>query len=101
MTFEQAEKWEFNPFDLTKVQYIIIIKLFYYALVFKVWPHKDFPLIPVGKMVLDRNPVNYFAEVEQAAFAPSNMVPGIEPSPDKMLQVNTNIIEYNCLYKEL
>ena len=47
----------------------------------------DYPLIPVGKMVLDRNPVNYFAEVEQMAFSPSNMVPGIEPSPDKMLQV--------------
>lgn len=69
MTFEQAEKFPFNPFDLTKV-----------------WPHKDYPLIPVGKMVLDRNPVNYFAEVEQIAFDPSNMPPGIEPSPDKMLQ---------------
>ena len=60
-------------------------------IVAKIWPHKDFPLIPVGKMVLDRNPVNYFAEVEQAAFAPSNLVPGIEPSPDKMLQVS-NVI---------
>ena len=46
MTFEEAEKWEFNPFDLTKV-----------------WPHSEFPLIPVGRMVLDRNPSNYFAEV--------------------------------------
>ncbi len=51
------------------------------------WSHHDYPLIPVGKMVLDRNPVNYFAEVEQAAFCPSNFVPGIEASPDKMLQV--------------
>ncbi|XP_004570346.3 catalase [Maylandia zebra] len=69
MTFEQAEKFRFNPFDLTKV-----------------WSHKEYPLIPVGKLVLNRNPVNYFAEVEQAAFDPSNMPPGIEPSPDKMLQ---------------
>lgn len=69
MTFEQAEKNKFNPFDVTKV-----------------WSHKDFPLIPVGQIVLDRNPANYFAEVEQIAFAPSHLVPGIEPSPDKMLQ---------------
>lgn len=69
MTFSQAESCPFNPFDVTKV-----------------WPHKDYPLIPVGKMVLNRNPVNYFAEVEQLAFDPSNMPPGIEPSPDKMLQ---------------
>jgi catalase len=70
MSFEQAQKWEFNPFDLTKV-----------------WSQKQFPLMPVGKMVLDRNPKNYFAEVEQSAFSPANLVPGIEPSPDKMLQV--------------
>lgn len=69
MTFEQAEKWKFNPFDLTKV-----------------WPHSEFPLIPVGRLVLDRNPKNYFAEVEQIAFSPSHLVPGIEASPDKMLQ---------------
>jgi len=69
MTFEQAEKFEFNPFDLTKV-----------------WPQDKYPLIQYGKFVLDRNPNNYFAEVEQIAFAPSNLVPGIEPSPDKMLQ---------------
>lgn len=69
MTFEQAEKCSFNPFDLTKT-----------------WSQKEYPLIPVGKLVLDRNPKNYFAEVEQAAFCPSHMVPGIEPSPDKMLQ---------------
>jgi len=53
----------------------------------QVWPHADYPLIPVGKLVLDRNPTNYFAEVEQIAFSPAHMVPGIEPSPDKMLQV--------------
>ncbi|XP_053553125.1 catalase [Bombina bombina] len=69
MTFEEAEKCPFNPFDLTKV-----------------WTHRDYPLIPVGKLVLNRNPENYFAEVEQIAFNPSNMPPGIEPSPDKMLQ---------------
>jgi len=69
MTFEQAEKVPFNPFDLTKI-----------------WPQKQFPLLPVGKLVLNRNPKNYFAEVEQSAFAPAHMVPGIEPSPDKMLQ---------------
>lgn len=69
MTFEQAEKFEFNPFDLTKI-----------------WPQSQYPLIKYGKLVLDRNPGNYFAEVEQIAFAPSNLVPGIEPSPDKMLQ---------------
>ncbi|KAM9301708.1 catalase-like [Gastrophryne carolinensis] len=69
MTFEEAEKCPFNPFDVTKV-----------------WSHKDYPLIPVGKLVLNRNPENYFAEVEQLAFDPGNMPPGIEASPDKMLQ---------------
>jgi len=69
MTYEQAKKHQFNPFDLTKV-----------------WPQSEFPLIEVGKIVLDRNPKNYFAEVEQMAFSPANLVPGIEPSPDKMLQ---------------
>ena len=72
MTFEQAETWKFNPFDLTKV-----------------WPHKEFPLRQVGKLFLNRNPKNYFAEVEQLAFSPAHMIPGIEPSPDKMLQVKT------------
>ncbi|GIX67206.1 catalase [Caerostris extrusa] len=66
MTFEQARTWRFNPFDLTKV-----------------WPTNEFPLMEVGRFVLNRNPNNYFAEVEQLAFAPSHMVPGIEPSPDK------------------
>lgn len=69
MTFEQAEKWEFNPFDLTKI-----------------WPHSEFPLIPVGKLVLNENPKSYFLDVEQIAFSPSHLVPGIEASPDKMLQ---------------
>ncbi|XP_055626632.1 catalase [Toxorhynchites rutilus septentrionalis] len=69
MTFEEAEKVSFNPFDVTKV-----------------WPQGDFPLIPVGRLVLDRNPSNYFAEIEQIAFAPSHLVPGIQASPDKMLQ---------------
>lgn len=52
----------------------------------KVWSHKDYPLIPVGKMTLNRNPQNYFAETEQSAFSPSHLVPGIEPSADKLLQ---------------
>ncbi|OQE31119.1 hypothetical protein PENFLA_c002G03523 [Penicillium flavigenum] len=52
----------------------------------KVWPHKDFPLIEVGQMTLNKNPENYFAEIEQAAFSPSNMVPGIAVTPDPMLQ---------------
>lgn len=69
MTFAEAEKFKFNPFDLTKV-----------------WPHGQFPLIPVGRLVLDRNPENYFAEVEQIAFSPNHLIPGIAPSPDKMLQ---------------
>lgn len=69
MTYDEAQRAPFNPFDVTKT-----------------WSQADFPLIEVGRMVLDRNPENYFAEVEQIAFAPSHMVPGIEPSPDKMLQ---------------
>jgi catalase len=68
MPFEDAVGYRFNPFDLTKV-----------------WPHGDYPLMKVGRMVLDRNPENHFAEVEQAAFEPANMVPGIGPSPDRML----------------
>jgi len=65
----EADKTPYNPFDLTKV-----------------WPHKDYPLIEVGAMELNRNPANYFAEVEQSAFSPANVVPGIGHSPDKMLQ---------------
>lgn len=64
-----AEKTPYNPFDLTKV-----------------WPHADYPPIDIGVLELNRNPDNYFAEIEQAAFAPSNIVPGIGFSPDKMLQ---------------
>jgi catalase len=64
-----ADKTSYNPFDLTKV-----------------WPHAEYPLIEVGVMELNRNPENYFAEVEQAAFSPSNAVQGIGFSPDKMLQ---------------
>lgn len=69
MTEEQAKKMPYNPFDLTKV-----------------WYHKDFPLKEVGYIELNRNPENYFAEVEESAFNPANVVPGIGFSPDKMLQ---------------
>lgn len=69
MTEEEADNYRINPFDLTKV-----------------WPHKDFPLQDVGVLELNRNPENYFAEVEQAAFNPMNIVDGIGLSPDKMLQ---------------
>jgi catalase len=69
MTPEQAKDYRFDPFDITKV-----------------WFHADVPPITIGRLVLDRNPQNYFAEVEQAAFSPANFVPGIAASPDKMLQ---------------
>ncbi len=68
MPYEGAKDYRFNPFDLTKV-----------------WPHTDYPLIRVGRLVLDRNPENFFAQIEQAAFEPSALVPGIGISPDKML----------------
>src|SRR5216683_951174 len=68
MPFEDAKTYRFNPFDITKV-----------------WPHGDYPLVEVGRYTLDRNPVDYHTEIEQAAFAPSNLVPGIGPSPDRML----------------
>jgi catalase len=68
MPFEDAANYRFNPFDLTKV-----------------WSHKDYPPITIGRMVLDRNPENFFAQIEQLALEPKNMVPGIGPSPDKML----------------
>ncbi|MFX4294959.1 catalase [Streptomyces bohaiensis] len=68
MPFEDAPDYRFNPFDLTKV-----------------WPHGDYPLIEVGRMRLDRNPEDHFVHIEQSAFEPSNLVPGIGPSPDKML----------------
>ncbi|MBD8006075.1 catalase [Bacillus sp. Sa1BUA2] len=69
MPIEDADTYRFDPFDVTKV-----------------WSHKDYPLIEVGRMVLNRNPENYFAEVEQATFSPGTLVPGIDVSPDKMLQ---------------
>jgi catalase len=69
MTPQEAEKYRFDPFDITKV-----------------WFHADYPPITIGRLVLDRNPNNYFAEVEQAAFSPANFVPGIAASPDKLLQ---------------
>lgn len=69
MTEDEADNYKENPFDITKV-----------------WSHKDFPLIEVGVLELNRNPENYFADVEQAAFNPSNIVPGIGLSPDKLLQ---------------
>jgi catalase len=71
----EAEKTSYNPFDLTKV-----------------WPHKDYPVMPVGYVELNRNPENYFADIEQAAFSPSNVVPGIGFSPDKML--NARVFSY-------
>jgi len=69
MPEKDAATYRLNPFDLTKV-----------------WPHKDYPLMDVGVLELNRNPENYFAEVEQLAFSPANVVPGISFSPDKMLQ---------------
>ena len=69
MPERQAATSPYHPFDLTKI-----------------WPHKDYPLIPVGVMELNRNPENFFAEVEQSAFNPAQIVPGISFSPDKMLQ---------------
>ncbi|WP_066522426.1 catalase [Curtobacterium ammoniigenes] len=75
MPFDDAKQYRFNPFDLTKV-----------------WPHSDYPLTEVGTMELNRNPENYFAQIEQATFEPSNFVPGIAASPDKMLL--TRIFSY-------
>ncbi|MDR0522872.1 MAG: catalase [Candidatus Methanoplasma sp.] len=69
MTEEQAARHRENPFDISKV-----------------WSHREYPLIPVGVLELDRNPENYFADVEQAAFNPANIVPGVGLSPDKLLQ---------------
>jgi len=69
MTDDQAKRHKHNPFDLTKV-----------------WPKADYPLIEVGVMELNRNPASYFQDVEQAAFSPANLVPGISHSPDKMLK---------------
>ena len=68
MPFDEAKTYRFNPFDLTKV-----------------WPHADYPLIEVGTLTLDRNPTDHHSQIEQGAWEPSNMVPGIGASPDKML----------------
>jgi catalase len=68
MPYAEATHYRFNPFDLTKT-----------------WSHKDYPLIKIGTMKLNRNPENFFAQIEQAAFSPGNTVPGIGLSPDKML----------------
>ena len=68
MPYEDAKTYRFNPFDLTKI-----------------WPHSDYPLIEVGVHTLNKNPENFFAQIEQAAFSPANTVPGIDISPDKML----------------
>ena len=73
---EEAKTYRWNIFDITKV-----------------WPHGDYPLIEIGRMTLNRNPENYFADVEQAAFSPGNFVPGIATSPDKMLQAR--IVSYH------
>ena len=75
MPAAEAAKYRLNPFDVTKV-----------------WPHRDYPLMTIGRIVLNRNPDNYFAEVEQAAFNPAHFVPGIGPSPDKMLQGRLNLV---------
>src|SRR5699024_5667371 len=68
MPYEDAKTYRFNPFDLTKV-----------------WTKKDYPRIKVGTMTLNRNPENFFGQIEQAGFSPANMVPGTGNSPDKML----------------
>lgn len=82
MTQAQAETFRWNPFDLTKV-----------------WPQGEFPLQEIGILELNRNPENYFAEVEQAAFKPSALVPGIGPSPDKMLQARLMSYADTQLYR--
>lgn len=74
MTFEQAKSYKFNPFDLTKI-----------------WPHKEFPLIDVGELVLERNPDNYFAQIEQLAFSPANTVSGMTDHLGWHFQIITQI----------
>jgi catalase len=69
MPYADAYSYRYDPFDVTKV-----------------WRYQDYPLIPIGRLVLNRNPENFFAQIEQAAFSPANFVPGIEASPDKLLQ---------------
>ena len=69
MPLADADTYRYDPFDVTRV-----------------WRYRDYPLLPVGRLVLDRAPANFFADVEQAAFSPANFVPGVEASPDKLLQ---------------
>jgi len=80
MPFDDAKTYRFNPFDMTKV-----------------WPHGDYPLIEVGKLTLDRNATDNHSEIEQAAFQPSNLVPGIGPSPDRMLLAR--LFSYNDAHR--
>lgn len=68
MPEKDAENYRYDITDITKI-----------------WPHGDYPMIPIGKLTLNRNPINYFAEVEQVAFSPGNTVPGIEFSHDRVL----------------
>jgi catalase len=82
MTLEEAEHFRYNVLDATKV-----------------WPHKEYPLLEVGKLVLDQNPVNYFAEIEQLAFAPSTLIPGILPSPDPVLQTRMFVYPDTQVYR--
>jgi len=97
MPVAAADNYKWDVFDVTKI-----------------WPHAEYPCIDFAVMTLNRNPENYFAEVEQAAFSPSHMVPGVEPSNDKMLQgrlfsypdthrhrlgANYDQIPINCPYK--
>jgi catalase len=80
MTPAQAQEFKYSVFDLTKV-----------------WPHKEFPLRKFGKLTLNKNPQNYFAEVEQAAFSPAHLVPGIEASADPVLQ--SRLFSYNDTHR--
>lgn len=82
MTYDQAAKHPQNPFDITKF-----------------WKQEDYPLIPVGRLTLNQNPDDYFREVEQLAFSPSHMVPGIEPSPDRMLHARMFSYPDSQLYR--
>jgi catalase len=79
---KEAETYRWNIFDATRI-----------------WPHKDYPLIPVGKLTLKTNPENYFQDIEQAAFSPSNMVPGISTSADLMLQARMFSYPDAALYR--
>ncbi|PSN55827.1 Catalase [Blattella germanica] len=79
MTFQEAETYEYNPFYGGRV-----------------WPEDRFPNIEIGKIVLNELPKNYFADVEQLAFSPGHLVPGIEPSPDRMLQVIIRKVMFKC-----